>query len=298
MSTVLAPQPGVVARQRTHVVALARLEAGRMVRNPLLALAVLACAWGTWAYGEPEPWPGAHYQGFPWPAIGLQFATAALAALSFHRERLNVGEATPVREGHRALARLLASVVPVAVSVLALAAMVVRIWKLGGLTLGNPPGATAHAYFTAGELAQPVAGLILAVAVGAAAGRRMRSLAAALTALATGYFITHVYWLFTGPLAPFSIFQSQPVYVDLGPGVDPATLPGDWLLSAPSQYQEDWVRLVVSEPLAWWHDGWLLGLALLLLALALPRPWRRRCAIAGGLLAVVSVVAQYVVYPR
>jgi len=296
MNAVVAPQRGDT-RRRAHVVSLARLETLRMMRNPLLPLAVLVSAWATWFYGGPEAWPGAHYQGFPWPAISLQFATAALTAMSFAPERRDVCSAAPVREVERTLGRLLAAVLPVAVSLLALTAVAARIWFRGGLPLGNEPGATTHAYFTVGELVQPAAGLVLAVAVGAAAGRRIRNLAVAMTALATGYFIVHVYWLFTGPLAPFAILQSQPVYVDLGPRVDPATLPADWLLAAPDEYEDRWARLVVSEPLAWWHDGWLVGLALVFLALVFPRPWRTGLAITGVLLAAVSVTAQFMVYP-
>jgi hypothetical protein len=119
-----------------------------------------------------------------------------------------------------------------------------------------------------------------------------------LTLFIGWYAVTAMYWLYQFAwLAPFSIFLSQPVYVDLGPGVDPARLPGDWLLSVPGEYQANWERLVVSPSLAWWHDLWLLGLAALVVSLAFPAPVRRRIAAGGAVVALVAIVAQFVVFP-
>jgi hypothetical protein len=296
--TAILDTPRTGPRRGSPVVrALARLEARRMLRNPVLYAALLLWAQMVQSYGPPDPWRGADYEEFPLPLVPLHLATAVLVALAFHRERSDLGVAAPTGESHRATARLTAALLPVGVTVLAVAATAVRVRSLGGFDLGDEPGNTPHAYPTLGEWMQPVAGAILAVGVGAAAGRWLGHRLTVLVALSTGYFLTSVYWIYTGPLAPYSILQSQPVYVDLGPGAGPLTLPDSWLLRAPGEFQTHWARLVVSEPLAWWHNGWLLGLAAVFLALVVSRPWRRRLAVAGAVLAVGSVIAQTQVYP-
>ena len=140
---------------------------------------------------------------------------------------------------------------------------------------------------------------VLAVATGAAAGRRLRHRATAVLTLFIGWYaVTAMYWLYQFPwLAPFAIFQSQPVYVDLGPHVDPMQLPASWLLSAPGEYQADWERLVVAPSLAWWHDLWLVALAVMVVALAFPSPLRRRLALIGACTGAVAILAQFLVYP-
>ena len=106
-------------------------------------------------------------------------------------------------------------------------------------------------------------------------------------------------WAFQSALVtPFSIVQVQPVSVEVGPvTADPLTFPADWLLSAPGEFQDHWARLFVSARLAAGHDLWLIGLALLFVALALPRGARTWPILMGGLLAVAGVVCQYLVIP-
>jgi hypothetical protein len=118
--------------------------------------------------------------------------------------------------------------------------------------------------------------------------------------LFAGWFPTmFFYWMFQASgLMPFSIMQTQPVSVEVGPpSLDPTTLPESWLLSAPNEYQDHWARLVVSDTLAAWHNAWLIGLACLFLGVVLSGPWRRRLLVAGGLLAFVSVAVQFAVMP-
>jgi len=113
------------------------------------------------------------------------------------------------------------------------------------------------------------------------------------------WLATSIYWLLGDRrVTPFSIVQAQPVSLYAGPSsADPLTFPAHWLLAAPDEFSTQWTRAFVSDGLAWWHAVWLLGLALLWLSVALPRPARRSLIILGATLAVLGVGGQYVVLP-
>ena len=73
----------------------------------------------------------------------------------------------------------------------------VRERRLGGLTLGEEPGRTAEALHSVPELGQHVVLAVLAVALGAALGRRVTSLVLALPVLLVFWFaVAGFYWLF------------------------------------------------------------------------------------------------------
>lgn len=287
------------ARTPSVLLALTRQESRRMLRSPWLLLGVLVTGWLTWSFTRDDDWHGAQYMSGFFPSAGLHLATAILLALAFHRERVGLAPDTPVGEVRRSVSRLLAAVPLLGLTALSVACVVAFIWSNGGLDLGDEPGRTLHAYPTAGEIAQPVAAGLLAVATGAAAGRRFRHRATAVLTLFLGWYaVTAAYWLYQAPwMAPFAVIQSQPVSVDLGAGVDPNRLPAEWLLSVPGQYQAHWERLVVSPSLAWWHDLWLVALAALVVSLSFPSPVRRRVAVGGAVLGLVAIVAQFAVYP-
>ena len=112
--------------------------------------------------------------------------------------------------------------------------------------------------------------------------------------------VAGISWLFGHrSVTPFAVVQVQPVTVPVGPATtDPLTYPAHWLLEPPGEFQEGWARLFVSTDLAWWHDGWVLGLALVLLAAAFPGGAVRRILLATGLLtSVVCAAAQVWVIP-
>lgn len=294
--------PVVAVRTRRRVVlALAATEAPRMLRSPWLLAALLLTAALTYQWLGPQEWNGRRYgDRFVLPS-GLYLAASLVVADSFHRERVPLADHAPMGEMERSTGRMVAAGLLIATIAAFVVGVNAYVWSVDGLDLGTEPGRTLHAYPTLAEEVQPVAVAALAVAVGALAGRRLRHRATAVLALAVGWFpVTMTYWAFQAPaVAPFSIVQSQPVSVDVGPpSTDPTTFPGHWLLEPPGEYQDHWARLVVSEPLAWWHDGWVLGLAALALALALPAGrGRRALAGVGAALAIVSAVAQWQVYP-
>ena len=282
--------------------ALAAVEAGRLLRNPAIPVGLAFSLWLLWQVDPAsEDWSGSSYQGMGIASVALLWAVSTAAAIAFGRERVPVAVDAPVGETARAVARL-AAMLPLVVLTGAFAALVAwRERDLGGLPVGEEPGRTLEALHTLPELLQHVALGVLAVALGAALGRRLSRLALVVPLLFLFWYLAGAfYWLYgASVVTPFSVVQVQPVLVIVGPpDADPLGFPQEWLLAAPNEYQEGWGRLFVSDTLAWAHDAWLLGLAGLLLAAAVPAGRVRRLLLAGGLLvAVVGAVVQVRVIP-
>lgn len=296
---------GVRETRRTLrvVYALAATEVRRMPRNLFLPLGLAFALWLLLGEIDPatEDWAGSSYEGMAVSSVSLMWGISVTAAIAFQRERVPVALAAAVPEVVRALARLLAMLPLVGLGGAFAAFVAWRQRDLGGLTLGTEPGRTFEALHSTPELLQHVALAVLAVALGAALGRRMAHLAAVIPVLFLVWYLAGaLYWLYGHPaVMPYSVIQVQPVLVPVGPAdADPLTFPGHWLLSPPNEYQDGWSRHFVSTSLAWWHNGWLIGLAQLLLAAALPSGTVRRSLLVGGvLLAVGCAVAEARVIP-
>lgn len=302
MSTTTArPSPAPTAPGRSRVTrALVATEVRRMLRNPVPWVCLALTTWAMWTV-EPErgEWPGASYEGIT-PAIApLLFGISVAVAVPFHRARHDVAPAAPVSELERTRARLLAALPFVGIAAAYAGLVAWRERDLGGLWLGIEPGRTTVALHTLAELVQFVALALVAVALGAALGRRMSRLVALVPALFSLWFVVMVYWLFgQEAVTPFSVIQVQPVNITVGPATaDPLSFPSDWLLVGPSDSSDGWQRQLVSEALAWWHDVWLLGIAGLLLGLAWPRQGRRALLVVGAVLAVAGIIGQRMVLP-
>lgn len=301
MTAIAGAPPDARARRRsTDVVrSLALVESRRMLRNPLLWIGSGLTGWAIWsAVPDPDEWVGATYEETAVSIVPFLFAVSVVVAISFHRERTSVAGAAPTGEAQRSVARLVAAAPIVAVAIGIAAFTAWRQRDIGGLTLGVEPGRTTEALFTTGELAQPVALTVLAVAMGAALGRRVAHLVAVVPSLFVLWLVTSVYWFFSDRrVAPLSIIQVQPVDVPAGPATaDPLSFPADWLLEGPGEFSDRWMRVLVSGGLAWWHLVWLCGLSLLWLMVAFPRKPARRPLLAAGLaLAALGAGAQYVV---
>lgn len=278
---------------------LAVVESRRLLRNPLLGIGSGLTCWAIWsAVPDPDEWVGATYEETAVSIVPFLFAVSVVVAISFHRERTSVAGAAPTGEAQRSVARLVAAAPLLA---LAMGISAFTAWRqrdVGGLTLGVEPGRTAEALFTTGELAQPVALTVLAVAMGAALGRRGAHLVAVVPSLFVLWLVTSVYWFYSDRrITPLSVVQVQPVRVPAGPATaDPLSFPAHWLLEAPGEFSQQWTRMFVSDGLAWGHLVWLCGLSLLWLMVAFPRrPARRPLLVAGLALAALGAAAQYVV---
>jgi len=228
--------------------------------------------------------------------LGISIASVSV----FGRELVPVADAAPVGRSGRTTARLLAGLPLVAVAAAVVAAGAVWLRSIGGVPLGDDPGRTLHAHHTLPELVQPVLLAALAVALGAVVVRLVRQRLAASIVLAVGWFLVGgTYWLFgSGVLRWVAIVQVQPFSVRVGRAeTNPATFPADWLLTAPGQYQDYWARVVVSPLLALWHDVYLVGLVLLLLAVVLSGRARRVLGVAGLVVALGAVALQHLAAP-
>jgi hypothetical protein len=180
--------------------------------------------------------------------------------------------------------------------------MMAAVWLRvrGGLMLGDEPGRTQHAYYSVPELLQPVLLAAFAVSLGAALAHVLRHrLVASIVAFVMWFLLGATYWMFNiSVLAWLTPVQVQPVPLDVGSAdTDPSTFPTTWLLSVPGEYQDHWVRLVVSPSLAGWHDVYLVALTALLGAAAVPGRFRRLVVGAGLLLATGAVLMQHAVMP-
>ena len=302
MSATLTGRPTdrAVPRRPPVTGALARVEARRLLRNPVPWLCLAFSTWAMWSTApEPGEWPGASYESMTLTVTPLLFGISVAVAVQFHRARHDVAPAAPVREDRRALAGLLAALPLLLLTAGFAGLMAWRERDLGGLWLGMEPGRTTHALHSTAELVQLVALGVVAVALGAAAGRRIARVVALVPALFVLWFVVSIYWLFAAPeVTPFSVIQVQPVHVVVGPPTaDPMSFPSDWLLVGGPHSEEGWARQLVSEVLAWWHVVWLLGLSSLLLAAAWPRSRRRALLVVGLVLATAGVVGQQVVIP-
>ena len=280
---------------RTAVAELARMEARRMLRHPALWLGIALSALMVWNIWD-ESWSGQRYTGVVAALTPMLLGISIASVSAAGRELVPVAEAAPVDRSHRAAARLLAGLPLVGVAALVVAAGTAWLRWIGGVPLGDDPGRTVHAHHSLPELLQPVLLAALAVVLGAAVVRLVRQRLAAAIVLAVGWFLVGAtYWIFgSGVLRWLAVVQVQPFYVKVGPReADPTTFPADWLLTAPGRYQDYWARVVVSPAVALWHDVYLVGLVLLLLAVLLSGRARAGFAVAGLVVALAGVALQH-----
>jgi hypothetical protein len=293
--TALSPvldraRPRVDTPARTAVTLLARVEARRMVLHPAPWIGLLLSAW--FVHGElDQTWSGALYYGLPASSVPLLLGVSLAAVSSFAREHVPVADEAPLSAEARAWGRLLGGLALVALVAVVVAAALVWVRVRGGLQLGDEPGRTEHAFYVWSDVLQVVLLGAFAVALGAAVVHLIRNRLAVAVGLFVFWFLVSVYWAFDGAVVRwFTPLLVQPLTIDVGRwDADPNRLPADWLLSAPTQYQDFWGRLVVSPALAGWHDLYLVGVTALLLAAAVPGR-SRRWLLAGGLVVVVAAV--------
>ena len=301
MSTITMARPRVATTPRRPFAALARLEAGRMLRHPAPWVGILLWVVASWSVLASEPtWSSAYYQGLQASAPFLAAGVSVAAAYAAGRDRARLAEDAPMAADDRGAARLVGGLALVALMAVVVAAGAVWLRWHGGVPLGNEPGRTLNAQFSLPELLQPVALCAFAVTAGAAAARVLRHpLAGSIVLFVLWFLAGPAYWTVNGPvLRWFAPVMVQPYNVEVAPATaDPLTLPASWLLEGPGPFQPYWARLVVVPELAAWHDLYLVSLTLLAAAVALPGRYRRPLLVAGAVLAVASVLLQARVTP-
>lgn len=281
--------------------ALARLEARRNLRAPWLWLGMVLTAVTAHANLDVD-FSGGGYQGVSAAFAALAAGTFVLAVLAGSRDRTATNDTPLAPEAvldadHRALARLLGLIPPLAMGALFTLGVFVVARVEGGFWVGDVPGRTDSAQHGLFEALQPLALLVLATTTGVALGRAtaQRTLVCLLGALVTVVF-GFVYWAWQGePLAYVTLVQTQPFEVPMSwPGgrVDLGLVPADWLLSAPDAYESRWAHLVFDQRIAAAHDAYLLGLATVATGFAVRGRALRPLVAGGALLAVAAVAAQ------
>lgn len=298
-ATAAAP----VASGRPHraaTAALARLEAARTARSPWLWGGLVLTAWAALATGGADFQSGRYALATSaWSALALGVFLHAVEAGGRDRTRGALAPAAPVADRQRTVARLLGLWPALAVAVAAVVAAAVAERVEGGYWMGDGASRVDDAVHGPLELLQPIALVVLAGAVGVAAGRvtARRGLVSglgAMAAVALGFLSWAWQW---SPARYVTAVQVQPVEVDLPAGFDVAAAPDGWLLAAPDRYEGAWRRVIVSEAMAGWHSAYLLGLAMLAAGVAVRGRPGWALALAGVGVAAVGVVAQVLVAP-
>ncbi|MCD0483147.1 hypothetical protein LO771_12200 [Streptacidiphilus sp. ASG 303] len=214
MSAVTAPRRAAAARDdgtRGAVLALARIEAVRLLRFPAVAAALLGhAAWLLWPGGPSDRHPVLRDVAL---STQLPLLLAGLAALlgansAVLRARRHGAEGwfgtLLLRPGGRTLAHVLSVLPTAAVSAL------LAVWRLGWAA--SRPGASGHA--SAAELAAGPAAVLLLGAAGVLLGRLTASAFAA--PLAVVVVITFDFVLVTPPDGPAWLRWLVPVVSDVG----------------------------------------------------------------------------------
>ena len=301
MTATTTARPRLAPTRLRPFTTLAGIEAGRMLRHPAPWIgSLLWLAAGYAVLASAPGWSSAQYQGLQASVVFLAAGVSVASAYAAARHRVGLAEDAPLPAEDRAAAQIVGGLGLVALVALVVVAGALWLRWSGGVPLGSEPGRTLHAHFSVPELLQPVALSAFAVAAGAAAVRLLRHPLAASIALFVLWFVAGpAYWTLNGPvLRWFAPVMVQPYNVDVAPAsTDPLTLPPTWLLEGPGPYQPFWARLVVQPELAAWHDLYLVALALLATAVALPGRYRRPLLFGGLVLAVATVLLQARVNP-
>lgn len=281
--------------------ALARLEARRHLRNPVLWLGVAMSLYSAWNSSSIS-WTGGQYSTFPVDFVPAAWAMFVLGAVSGGRDHLAGLRppptiATATGDGRLAAARLLALLAPLAVVGATVAAVVIVMRVTGGYVIGESGWRTDSAQQKLPEIAQPI---LLAAACGAAGVAIGRAVRYTFIAVAVGTLVLFTFglvswaWQWT-PAVYVTPVQLQPFSVEL-PG-SLANAPGDWWLSSPGEYQRDWRRLVVDPVVAAGHDLVLLGVCAAFAGWAVREAAGRALAVAGIVAVAVGVIVQVVAVP-
>ena len=281
---------------------LAKLEAARNLRGAPLWIGLLGCALATRTMAD--EWQSGVYSLFPtWfipLAIGIFVSGVRSGGRDRHVSAPPLAEEAALGPASRATARLLGLLPLVAIGAVLVAMVALGIRVEGGHWVGDEPGRTDEAVQTVPEILQPVVLLVLAAAAGVAAGRAVRRRTPVLVLGVVLWFLFGmVTWAWEAvPVRYVTPVQTQPIEQTIGSaGADPDAFPDHWLLSAPDEYDREWDRVIVHQPMAAWHDVYLVGLALAAAGFAVRGRGGRRALVAGVLVATLGVGAQAAVAP-
>jgi hypothetical protein len=273
MSTTAPVRPALTeAGRRTSlatILALARVEGGRLVRHPAFLVGLAASLAATLLRSSEEEWAGQSYYlvgvawGFTW------MGTLVAAALVAGRQRLlgdpDLFPATPVSRGDRVLATALALCGPVLVAAAAVTLVALLKVQDGGFILGEPPYARAVLPPVA-EWVQPVLLVGLAGVVGIAVAQLRRGRLPALLLLTFATFVGgSAVWMFQAhPFRVLHPFMYPSYDTKLAADFTPVVgSPVDAPLIPPGEWNSTWRSIHFDTAALHWHLLYVAGLILL-----------------------------------
>lgn len=299
MTTTTVPtQPMIVASIRT----LGWIEARHYLRRisvwvglgiTVLFLLLRAQDWSGDSYSTKAA------RAFAPLILGVFVAGVRTGNRDRHGDASPVAEEAPLDADNRTAARLLGLVAPVGLCVITVIGVVIASRIEGGYWIGNTPRRTDTAQHSWLVLQQPPLLVALAGAAGVAAGRAVRHSATVIIAGGAFWFVAFgAYWAWNvQPLHVIAVIQTQPMSIDLGPGIVAEQLPANWLAHAPDQYEAHWRRQLVHLPTVAGHNLYLLGLLGVACGLAIRKLWGRQLAICGLAIAIAGVAFQLAIMP-
>ncbi len=289
------------------VLRLAVIEARRHLTGVTLWLGVAGTVW--WVQDpNSNDWQGAKYGSSSMATVPLALAAFIGMSRSVGRDhRVDLpplDEAAPLGEAARIGARLLGgSVYLVAAVVITVA---VRIQAGDGYWVGDAIcypgpcfGRTDKALPSIAEWGQNVLTVAVAATAGAAAGRAVRRKAPlCILAGIMLFLVGATFWAFQwSPAIYTTLYQYQPLELNIDPALRPADFPRHWFIAAPDEFDSVWRRVVTSERVAVGHDIYLAGLSMAWGALALQGGTGRRLLVIGVVVVAAGIIAQIAAMP-
>lgn len=287
--TIAPPLTQLTAGRR----ALAMIEMRRAVRHPVFLISFGLSGLLMWQLlNEPEGWDTYHYSQVVlsmMPLVIGTIATANLICLRAHPDEV-FGGAVPLDADWRRQAQLIAGIGPVAVTAVAMTFFGIGVLLWGGDSMGDVQPRVVK--WSAPELAQSVLLVAFSWAFGCALARLVPS---RVLGLVVGFFVGFICvgtsWMFQSQ--PYvALVQMQPFEVEQADDFDPSNVPDEWILSSPAEYEDQWRRLVVSQPVAAGHDLFLVGVTLAWSAVVWTGRRRWELLAAGVGIALLGVAAQ------
>lgn len=267
-TTLTDARPGQAhGTRRATLLALTRVEMGRLLRHPAFLLGLALALLSGLRRGQ-ESWGG---QWYYLTQVSWTFAwmgTMAAAALVAGRERFlsepDLFPATPLTPGDRVLATALALVGPTLVAGAAVALVAALNVADGGFGMGEPPHSRSIVP-PALEWIQPVLLVTLAGVVGIALAQLRRGRLAVLVLLLFATFVgSYAVWMFADrPFRQLHPFMYPAYETKLPASFSPeGWTANDPPLIPPGEFNSTWRQVRFDTSALAWHLAYVGGLSL------------------------------------
>ncbi|MGY1742922.1 MULTISPECIES: hypothetical protein [unclassified Blastococcus] len=291
--------------------ALTRAEVRYTARSPLLwlgALGYAAISWIPFLDGTAPSGSTAadDHMVRDYGVVALAFTAFLVAAWAALRERpattAEMFANTPARRWDRTAGLLAAAVVPFTAALVVSVAQGLLVWNAGGIRIGQERW-TAELVPTPLELLGAPLFAACSFVAGVAVARLVRSRVLATVVGVLGTVVLFgAFWLYLySPFGLVGVWRPALSMTDLGTAPSADELASYTAVAVPDQYSDEYFGLDRHLGLYGGHLVYVVGLGLLLSALALARSGRdrrtRRIAAAGAVLAACGIGVALLVDP-